>query len=99
MTDTIYYDIFTEEFVSKKDEYAPPERYITYMRGNADEYRESWADEKGRALSCTYTKDNAGIRNALFKSLCEQNDFQPRYVRYFVIPRDEFDEFVEKMET
>ena len=29
----IYYDYFAEEYVTKKYDFAPPERYIAYLKG------------------------------------------------------------------
>lgn len=38
----IYYDCFAQEYVTEKDEYAPPERYITYMKGREGIYTERY---------------------------------------------------------
>ena len=39
----IYYDSFTEEYVTEKDYYAPPERYIAYMKGTEGVYTEKFS--------------------------------------------------------
>ena len=38
----IYYDYFEEEYVTEKDEYAPPERYLGYMKGREGIYTERY---------------------------------------------------------
>ena len=39
----IYYDYFAEEYVTDKDDFAPPERYIAYMKGGEGIYTEMYS--------------------------------------------------------
>ena len=39
----IYYDYFAEQYVTEKDVSAPPERYLTYMKGTEGIYTEKYS--------------------------------------------------------
>lgn len=56
----VYYDVFTGEWVLKKDPYAPPERYFVYIASDHDIFTEHLYKECGDktlALDISYSPD------------------------------------------
>ena len=39
----IYYDYFAEEYVTEKNDFAPPERYLAYIKGTEGVYTERFS--------------------------------------------------------
>ena len=92
-----YYDIFDGEYVLNRIENAPPERYIEIVRGVNGVCTESWEDGSGKCLTIAYSEEDYYIppmHDAIYNEMCNKNNFKPRKLRYFVLPKSRFDEVV-----
>ena len=102
MVDTMYYDSFAEEYVLKPDPYAPPERYVMTVRGTPGIYIDHWGGEhngiSGCALDIAYATDEyySEVHDMRYRSMCEEHGFKATHLRYFTLPEEKFDEYVER---
>ena len=103
MITAMYYDTFTEEYTLTKDPIAPPERYLPATRGSRGIYIESWLGtvegiEEECCLSIAYHEDQyySNVHDWIMIDRFKDQHFTPKCLRYFVIPEDKFDEYVER---
>lgn len=79
---------------------APPERYVKTIRGSNGICVENWEDEFGKCLAIAYPEEdyyNLPMHDAIYNTMCNNNKFKPRKLRYFVLPESRFDEVVKNM--
>ena len=102
MIDELYYDRFTESYVFKKDETAPPERYTLFFRGTGESYIESWYVDhvRSKCLNIMFDADEYNdplLRQGVIKRMCEENRCKLVRLRYVVIPGEKFDEICKSL--
>ena len=101
MMNEMYYDAFAERYVLKKDPYAPPERYVTTVRGTSDIYMDHWigkVDGEPFCLAVAYSPDEyyTEEHDRKFKYMCEKDNFVAERLSYFSLPPEKFDEYAKK---
>ena len=107
--DLIYYDTFNNEYVSKIPEedagIAPPERYIKITRSPFifNVVIEHWVVLRygmEYRLDIAFTREeytNQRLVDAFRHAKFEENDCTPQYIRYFSLPSDLFDKYVDQL--
>lgn len=102
MIDCMYYDSFSNEYVMKPDETAPPERYAKTLRGTNGIYIDSWWVESNGEKMCldvAYLPDeyyDGNIHDQRLIAMCEKNNCKPIILRHFVLPSEKFDEYAKR---
>lgn len=102
MINKMFYDSFANEYVLEQDPYAPPERYVVTVRGIPGIYIEHWCGEQngvsGYELDITYSPDEyySEVHNMKYRSICEEQGFKAKNLRYFTLPEEEFDKYAEQ---
>ena len=106
--DLIYYDTFNNEYVSKIPEedvgIAPPERYIKIARSPFifNIVIEHWVVLRHgmeRMLDIAFTREeyaNQRLVDAFRHARFEENDCAPQHIKYFSLPNDLFDKYVDQ---
>lgn len=104
MINTMYYDVFTNEYTLEIDPYAPPERYVATHRGSHGIYIEKWRVKKGERtdLFLEIAFDTSEYYDRFYheekvKLMCEENGCELIKLYDFTIPREKFDQYVERV--
>lgn len=100
--DYIYFDVFADTYVLKKDPNTPPERYIMIYKGTMNIYTESWyvkVDGKGEDLCLDIAfdeeeYDNINFHNSILKTKCEKNNCTLSRLRYILMPELAFNQIL-----
>lgn len=98
MSDCIYWDYFAEEYCTKKDQIAPPERYLEVCPNVGDSYIEGWSTRDGRRLNVAYSKLDIESHHVgmIRRFMEEKNECKLSHLQRLYIPRDSFEEIVEE---
>ena len=99
----MYYDNFTDEYVDETELCSPPERYIETMSGSNGIYIEHWkgyTDKIADArLSIAYNENeyyDSKLHKLNFDYMCSKNNFTPKQLYLFIIPKYKFDEYAKR---
>ena len=92
---TFYYDVFADCFVTKKSEYAPPERYITYIRGSKNSiYVDTIVLKDGKQIDLAWDSKNRDKFKSDLANLLQKNGYTENDISYFktrICPVDAFE--------
>lgn len=95
MENKIYYDVFADNCVTKKDKYAAPERYYEIAPlEDIDVYKETWATNIGILVDITYTDldiENKHV-SSIRKSAAKEKSVELLYIVKFSIPKNKYNE-------
>ena len=88
----IYYDMFANEHVKEKDEFAPPERYCEVVCSSTDSYKETWFVSKDKLLDIPYSKQDIkdAVVHKIRLNLAEENNCMLQYIVKWEIPEDDY---------
>jgi hypothetical protein len=112
MLTRIYYDYFDNSYVTEKDPYAPPERYLETKRGPSGKYTEIWLvnieDDDGMPIKLDdiiqVDFDAEDYYDHNYHSGClsmafavhSDKNIMPVRMKTFILPEEKFDEYAKR---
>ena len=92
----IYYDRFTDEYVTKKSVTAPPERYFDISKCEwGDKYVEHWNTKDGKKWSLAYDKDELENSATIRRIKADYDKADLSYLYWLELPSNEYKCIVE----
>lgn len=95
--ENIYYDRFTDEYVTKKSVTAPPERYFKIIECHwpdslNNSYVEHWYTKDGRKWVLAYNKDELENSATIRRIKANYDEVDLSYLYRLELPPDEYQE-------